>query len=348
MSRMLMVAVGLLCGWSAVQAAEPGRWKIIVELDDSSRFVGEPITESLRWESDGREQEFSLRLQTSLWREENGWVAETEQPDQTKFSGKLLTQELKVNTLVGPVAVPLRHVVKLDVYRIFDQIKLPHPEDLVLYLNFDQNMGKQVRNQASFRHHGAVNGAKWIPNGRRGGAYDFDEQSTIEIPHHMDLCPEQFTLSAWIKPRDPVGPWRLVISKTNTGSWYGGYGFYRYYGEDENLYWYVGNYYSQVVKDPLARDEWVHIAGVFDGKQVIMYLNSEPSVPFLVNQANQQNQFPPNPQGDSLHTTTPFIIGGGSGYNWIGQVDEVMLFRRALSPAEIEKIMELGLPAKTK
>ena len=56
MRRIVLVAVGLLWGWSAAEAVEPGQWKIIVELDDSSRFVGEPVTESLRWEVAGQEE----------------------------------------------------------------------------------------------------------------------------------------------------------------------------------------------------------------------------------------------------------------------------------------------------
>lgn len=41
----------------------------------------------------------------------------------------------------------------------------------------------------------------------------------------------------------------------------------------------------------------------------------------------------------------PFIIGGGGDYNWQGKVDEVMLFRKALSIDEIEKLMIAGSPA---
>jgi hypothetical protein len=184
----------------------------------------------------------------------------------------------------------------------------------VLYLNFDRNGGTRSRSLASFRHHAEVRAAKWIPDGKRNGAYEFDGHAQLVIPHHAELCPTAYTLAAWVYPNDPQGPWRQVIGKTKA-SFYGGYALCRYPKDNANMSFYVGEYGSATVKQSIPQREWTHVAGVFDGRQ----LQREPSLPV------------PLTKGHTKHTVTPLIIGGFGGYNWIGKIDEVTLFRRALS-----------------
>ncbi|MDA1018237.1 MAG: LamG domain-containing protein [Planctomycetota bacterium] len=221
--------------------------------------------------------------------------------------------------------MPIHLAVGLEVYRTTIDVDLPAREDLVVYLNFDRNGGKRARNLASFRHHAEVRAAKWIPNGKRNGAYEFNGDAQLVIPHHDELCPVAYTLAAWVLPQDPAGPWRHVMSKTKA-SFYGGYGFCRYPKDNANMSFYVGDYNSALVKQPVPKGEWVHIAGVCDGKQVQLFVNGEPSLPLALPRKME-------------HTKTPFIIGGFSGYDWIGGIDEVTFFRRSLSNREIEQLM---------
>jgi len=320
-----------LMGYACPVFPASPNWKVAIELNDGACIVGEPTFKSIRIqtataEKDIVETDVPLRSFYSAWLGKDGWVAHTEHAKP--LSGKILTESLGVKTLVGPVSVPIRLAVGLEVYSTTIDARLPARKDLVLYLNFDRNGGKRARNLASFRHHAEVRVAKWTADGKQGGAYEFNGEAQLVIPHHADLCPEAYTLAAWVLPQDPKGPWRLVMSKTNP-SFYGGYGFSRYAKDNTNLYFYVGDYNSAAVRQPIPQHQWVHIAGVCDGKQVQLFVNGEPS--------------PPVPLARKMeHTKTPFIIGGFGGYNWIGKVDEVTLFRRALSDREIRQLMLAG------
>jgi len=318
-----------LMGYACPALSASPDWKVAIELNDGACIVGEPTFKSIRFQTAAVEKvtaetNVPLRSFYSAWLSNDGWVAHTEQGKP--LSGMILTESLGVKTLVGPVSVPIRLAVGLEVYSTTVDTRLPALKDLVLYLNFDRNGGKRARNLASFRHHAEVRVARWTADGKQGGAYEFNGDAQLVIPHHAELCPEAYTLAAWVLPQDPPkGPWRHVVSKTSP-SFYGGYGFCRYPKDNANMCFYVGDYNSALVKQPIPHGEWSHIAGVCDGKQVQMFVNGEPSSPLPLPRKME-------------HTKTPFIIGGFGGYNWIGKVDEVTLFRRPLSDREIRQLM---------
>ena len=326
-----VVCVCLLGYACPVDSASPD-WKVAIELNDGGRIVGDPAFKSIRFQTgangkDTVESDVPLRSFYSAWLGDEGWVAHTEHAES--LTGKILNDSLRVKTLVGPVTVPIRLAVGLEVYSTTIDADLPVRKDLVLYLNFDRNGGKRARNLASFRHHAEVRVARWTADGKHGGAYEFDGDAQLVIPHHAELCPKAYTLAAWVFPQDPSdGPWRHVICKTKPG-FYGGYSFCRYPKDNANVSFYVGDYNSALVKQPIPQRQWSHIAGVCDGKQVQLFVNGEPSPPLPLPRKME-------------HTKTPFIIGGFGGYNWIGKVDEVVLFRRALSDQEIRQLMLAG------
>lgn len=321
-----VVCVCLMGYAHPVISAGPG-WKVTIELNDGACIVGEPTFKSIRFQTADVATNIPLRSLHSAWLGDDGWVAHTEQAES--LSGKIITDSLGVKTLVGPISVPIRLAVGLEVYSTTIDARLPARKDLVLYLNFDRNGGKRARNLASFRHHAEVRVARWTADGKLGGAYEFDGEAQLVIPHHAELCPEAYTLAAWVLPQDPKdGPWRHLMSKTSP-SFYGGYSLCRYPKDIVNVCFYVGDYNSALVKQPIPQRQWVHIAGVCDGQQVQLFVNGEPS--------------PTVPLARKMkHTKTPFIIGGFGGYNWIGKVDEVTLFRRSLSDREIRQLMLAG------
>lgn len=333
MTRLALL--GLLL-WASPIIAGDLVWKAEVQLDEGTVLLGVIDLDSLTIVGI-EEQPLALQSVVSAKRiadrrTQKPWGVEME--DGGSVNGAIRERSFPLKTLVGSVDVPLGRVVEFAIYPEGSEAELPATKDLVLYLDCDRPARGQVRNVAGPQHHATVNGAKWTPKGKRRGAYEFDGPARLEIPHHADLCPERFTLAAWIRATDPRGPWRLLISKTDVGSWHGGYGFCRY-PDDDHLYFYAAHYSAVNVKESIPRDEWLHIAGTFDGKQVMMYVNGEPSLPKPIAAAGVP----------MTHTTTPFLVGGGGGYDWVGAVDELVLYRRALSIEEIEKLMIATSPA---
>jgi len=72
----------------------------------------------------------------------------------------------------------------------------------------------------------------------------------------------------------------------------------------------------------LERDEWCHIACSHDGTTLKCYLNGE--------------QTDSTPMGQIASSEAPVLIGSdGWGCDWIGAIDEVAIYNRALSDSEI-------------
>ncbi len=81
-------------------------------------------------------------------------------------------------------------------------------------------------------------------------------------------------------------------------------------------------------------NQWLHLAGTYDGSKQRVYLNG-----VEVTSIDAARGFPPE--------NNPLIIGGSQNLGemeeyWHGQLDEVRLYKRALTAAEIKKVA--GLP----
>ena len=83
---------------------------------------------------------------------------------------------------------------------------------------------------------------------------------------------------------------------------------------------------------PPTRMTWVHIAGTYDGSIVRLYVDGEQ----IASQAMT---------GHFMPDTTPFLLGAngngaadGPSERFPGLIDEIMLYRRALSADEIAQI----------
>src|SRR5438128_2510813 len=141
------------------------------------------------------------------------------------------------------------------------------------------------------------------------------------------------TLEAWVYPTVAPTGWRAVIDKNVD----------RYYlmaSSDQGNRpviggtWAAGNQ-NTVGPSVLAVNTWTHLAATFDGATVRLYVNG-------AQVASQVQTTPLKP------TTGTLQIGADSytGENFVGQIDEVRIYNRALSQAEIQAdmITPVGAP----
>jgi hypothetical protein len=206
------------------------------------------------------------------------------------------------------------------------------PAGLVAAYGFNDGGGTSVADASGQGHTGAISGATWTADGRFGHALSFDGVSdwvTIEHSDALSLT-TGMTLEAWIFPTAPATDWRNVLIKERPG------------GEAYNLYASTDNGGPTtyiVTAGPSAPldavgvtavpvDTWTHLAATYDGTTLRLYVNGVQAGSRAVN-------------GALVASTAVLRIGGNSiwGEFFQGHIDEVRIYNRALSAAEIQADM---------
>jgi len=205
----------------------------------------------------------------------------------------------------------------------------PGSDGLVAYYALDGDASDDSGNSLD----GAVMGdPEWI-DGIMGGAVELDgDGDAIDCGNDASLdILGPIALSLWIRPDadDPEGNGTETapLAKAMNGmspswSWQVRYGWNSpqpYMGFTFNTSPRAWAYVGQ----KLEQGEWHHIACSHDGETLTAYLNGV---------ATEST-----PMGAITSSSTPVLIGSdGWGDDWIGGIDEVKIFNRALSPGEIQ------------
>ena len=184
-------------------------------------------------------------------------------------------------------------------------------------------------------HHGENHGAAWIPDGRAGGAMRFDGAGAwIRVPDQPGLRPPRFTLAAWVRPdHDLRGTERRVIlSRERRGpapgfdlAWHDGRLGLTFRAEAGPRPAYPAVDFNQ----PLAARAWRFVVATYDGETARLYLDGAPLAAIPIAQ-----DWPPDARQDIfLGVQAP----GDQGH-WSGDLDDLMIFDRALSAEEIRTL----------
>ncbi|MES2736436.1 MAG: SdrD B-like domain-containing protein [Verrucomicrobiota bacterium] len=160
--------------------------------------------------------------------------------------------------------------------------------------------------------------------GRIGKAFVFDGvDDVVAVADSETLRPALLTLEAWVNPTYPMNANGSVISKTTSALGTDGYGLGQL-GADNTFGFWLNNRSSNRVTTTLTAGVWQHVVATFDGSQMRIYVNG-------VLQASSSFA------GSITHSSTSLLIGGGASDGaWKGGVDEVLIYGRALSLAEIQ------------
>jgi concanavalin A-like lectin/glucanase superfamily protein len=173
--------------------------------------------------------------------------------------------------------------------------------------------------------------------GRYGRAFAFDEASVgLSFGRRIeaDISDGPAAYAAWIKLRDTGAP-RHIASRTSLHTWTwsvtadGHLSFCLVHAEP-GLPCAVGHVTGEVTLKP---DRWYHVAVVRGHSALILFVDGQ-----LDGSRPLPGSFrPPHPLGD----TAVLRLGAGPAGSapFHGLIDEVMLFRRALAPEEIIRVM---------
>lgn len=189
---------------------------------------------------------------------------------------------------------------------------------------------------------GVMAGAGFQP-GLVGEAFSFDGSiARVIVPPAANLqFTNALTIEGWVKPSVVGDQQREILSKWEGGAPLG-QASYRI-GIDTNGFGVLSvsadgsftNTASVVSADPIPVDSWTHVAGVYDGSELRFYLNGR-----LSNTEPWTNGV--------FAGTAPVIIGStaSSGAFFAGLVDELTIYGRAVSAAELDAIVRAGSQGK--
>jgi len=207
------------------------------------------------------------------------------------------------------------------------------PAGLVAGYSFDEGAGGSTADASGNANTGTITGATWVP-GKYGQALNFNGTSDrVRVPAAASVnLSTGMTLAAWIKPAALQSGWRTVLQR-ETDAWVlnasnsNGNNFPSGGATTGTTFRWV----SGTTANPV--NTWTHLAFTYDGATMRLYVNGTQVASKAVTGAIQTS-------------TNPLWIGGNNPYGeyFQGVIDEPRVYNRALTPTDIQTIMNNALP----
>ncbi len=183
-------------------------------------------------------------------------------------------------------------------------------------------------------------------NAATGGALEFDGFSRFDVPYSPDLNPQSFTVTLWAHPNVVGGNYGSPITSRDDyqgGVQTHGYILYSEPGGIWNFWTGDGNPgWSTLTGPTVVASEWVHFGLVYDAltNTKTLYVNGAVAATVA---GGATQLYSPNgtTEQEMLHIGAGADDGNSFFFN--GRIDDVGLFRVALSEADINSIRTDGV-----
>jgi hypothetical protein len=210
----------------------------------------------------------------------------------------------------------------------------------------NEGRGTTVADSSGHGNDGVLSGGATWATGHSGTALSFDGSTgQVRVPNSASLEPATVTVSAWVKQDGSPGSFRYIVAKGATGCIAASYGLYT--GPDGGLQFYV----SQARGTTYARSPdagtgvwdggWHDVVGSYDGSTIRLYVDGV--------QIGSGTSYP-GALEYLLHDSNDLFIGnypGCADHEFLGTIDNVVVWNRALSPSDIAALRSSqdGAPA---
>ncbi len=193
----------------------------------------------------------------------------------------------------------------------------PGPPPPVAYWPMDDGAGATARDASGKGHDLSLTSPAWV-DGAVGKALCFDGRTTAAVtPSAPDLRPTKaVTVEAWVRvdelPANAEG-----IGIVSAGNSY----LLRISGTTPSFHIFTTQWGPVMAEGSLRTARWYHLVGTYDGREMRIYVNGEPSG------ARERT-------GD-INVSTDRLVLGRQVSPLIGCVDEVRIYPAALSPEQV-------------
>jgi hypothetical protein len=190
----------------------------------------------------------------------------------------------------------------------------------------------------AWTNHGSFFGGATTAPGKVGGAFSLDgvNDAIVMATNALDTAFTNLTIEAWVFPTahgNNGSTGKKIISKTETH----GFGFSLYDGMPHvDLRLTSGNV-GQAFGSPVPLSTWSHVAVTYDGARITAFVNGAPvgSVAATGSVRNTANAGVPLAIG---REPQPGQLDPDSQTPWVGLLDEITVYSRALAPTELQAI----------
>jgi len=299
----------------------------MVDLIDGSRLNGTPNLDTLKVSTEYAEMQIPLAMVHRLELSGTDNTGQVDFLNGDHVNGTLGITSLGLKTIFGSVDIPVLQL--RDIQVLGTGGGKPLPDGLVLHYSFDANTGDRIIDTSGSGSDGRVQGATYTSEGKIDGAMSFNgERAAVVVGNPRSLQLQDFTIAAWIKRGDVEKP------SGNQGDdaeifGYGHGGYMLGMAGDGRLFFSKVDIDNIVSQFQIRDGQFHHVAVTKNGNEVVFYLDGV--------------GYPPQQYDPGFEFTTDAALGTRADmmvHCFLGVIDELAVFNRALSPDEIKGIYD--------
>jgi hypothetical protein len=211
---------------------------------------------------------------------------------------------------------------------------------LMAHWTFDQTDGTILDDDSGNRRTGTVAGATWVKDGKFDGALHFQRGDTVTVDRFPDPG-MSWSFSGWIRISEEDAANDELGTAISTETYQQGGWEFQTYGRTSGIYWHFG--YLQEPPSKYVHHEcicfdvgrWSHAAVVLDAAASLLSFYAEGELVESV------------PSPPPILPGSPTLFMGrwtGTGRPFVGSIDDVAIYGRALSATEVAELNRLPAP----